>query len=56
LFCGTGGFLAKENFSQDFFIDNSREKRGFHWIYIYETGMEIPDKLYVIDFEGVFLH
>lgn len=29
-----------------------KESGGFHWLYIYENGMEVPEDLKIIDFKG----
>lgn len=40
-------------FPKDFlFFDKCGEKAGFHWIYIYESGMNVPDEFEIIDFKG----
>lgn len=40
-------------FPKDFlFYDKNGEKEGFHWVYIYENGMNVPDGFEVIDFKG----
>lgn len=40
-------------FPKDFlFYDKNEEKEGFHWVYIYESGMNVPDGFEIIDFKG----
>lgn len=40
-------------FPRDFlFYDKSEEKEGFHWVYFYEEGMNLPEGFEVIDFKG----
>ena len=34
------------------FLTWDAEKQGFRWLYLYEDGMEIPQPLSVIDFQG----
>ncbi|MBE6884156.1 MAG: GyrI-like domain-containing protein [Ruminococcaceae bacterium] len=46
--------LPRSIFPKDFlFWDNSNpEKAGFHWLYLYEEGMIVPDCFDIIDFQG----
>lgn len=40
-------------FPRDYlFYDKADGKEGFHWLYIYENGMTLPDKAEIIDFKG----
>lgn len=40
-------------FPKDFlFYDKNEEKEGFHWIYLHEEGMNLPEGFEVIDFKG----
>ena len=42
-------------FPKDFlFYDRNGEREGFHWIYLYENGMTLPDEFEIIDFAGGF--
>ena len=36
-------------FSKDFLF---WDVRGFHWLYMYEPGMNVPEEFEIIDFEG----
>ena len=46
--------LSRGIYPKDFlFWDVScEEKQGFHWIYLYEEGMNVPAEFTVIDFKG----
>ena len=34
------------------FLFWDKEANGFHWVYMYEDGMEVPEAFEVIDFKG----
>lgn len=46
--------LPRGIYPKDFlFWDCSKDgKEGFHWLYVYEEGMRVPEGLSVIDFKG----
>lgn len=45
--------LPRGIFPKDFlFFDQGREKAGFHWIYLYEEQMSVPEEFEIIDFRG----
>lgn len=40
-------------FPKDFlFFDSTPEKQGFHWLYLYDTSMNVPEEFDIIDFSG----
>ena len=40
-------------FPKDFlYFDKNGEKEGFHWLYLVESGMKVPEEFDVIDFPG----
>ncbi len=40
-------------FPKDYlFYDKTDAGEGFHWLYLYEDGMTVPDEFDVIDFKG----
>ena len=43
----------REMYPRDFlFWDDSGEKPGFHWLYMYKDGLEVPEEFAVVDFTG----
>ena len=46
--------LPRELYPKDFlFWDSSQEeKQGFHWLHLYQCGMNVPVTLSIIDFPG----
>lgn len=46
--------LSRGIYPKDFLFWNvsCEEKQGFHWIYLYEEGMNVPAEFTVIDFKG----
>ncbi|MGC6769454.1 hypothetical protein ACYSNR_06610 [Enterococcus sp. LJL128] len=46
--------IPRDIFPKDFlFWDNTtKEKEGFHWLYIYEDGLSVPAEFEIIDFTG----
>ena len=46
--------LPRPIYPKDFlYWDSSDEERqGFHWLYLYEPGMNVPEEFAVIDFRG----
>ena len=46
--------LPRSIYPMDFlYWDSSdKEKQGFHWIYLYAPGMNVPEEFPVIDFHG----
>lgn len=40
-------------FPKDFlFYDRNSEREGFHWIYLYESGTDVPEEFEIIEFAG----
>lgn len=40
-------------FPKDFlFFDSTPEKQGFHWVYLYDASLTVPEEFDIIDFPG----
>lgn len=45
--------LSRSIFPKDFlFFEQYGEKSGFHWIYLYDEYMNVPEEFEIIDFKG----
>lgn len=46
--------LPRTTFSRDylFWDDQGEGRSGFHWLYLYEEGMNVPEEFPIIDFKG----
>jgi AraC family transcriptional regulator len=44
--------LPRKTFPNDFLFWDGDESGGFHWLYQYEEGMDVPSEFKIIDFKG----
>lgn len=52
-FCDWMSLQPRGLFPKDFlFYDRNEDREGFHWIYLYEDGMDVPTEFEIIDFTG----